>query len=95
MRGLNIYCVVLVLTLAWVSTSHAQDTAPDTAAINRTVEECLKVVRSLTNNSYFDAFYNPATHKVENNVRERYGSGQTALYQFNKCMAQHGVGLKY
>jgi hypothetical protein len=90
MRELNIYCVVLVLNLAWVSTSHAQDTA----TINKTVTECLKVVHSLADDyaKYFDAFYNPATGKVENNVI--YATGRSALFQFNKCMAQHGVPLK-
>jgi hypothetical protein len=91
MRKLDIYCVVLVLNLCWVSTSHAQDTA----AINKAVSECLKVVHSLVDDSYakyFDAFYNPATGLVENNVM--YATGRPALFQFNKCMVQHGVPLK-
>jgi len=41
----------------------------------------------------FDAFYNPATVNVENNVV--FVGGQEALFVFNKCMAEQGVPLKY
>jgi hypothetical protein len=90
MRKLNIYCVVLVLNLAWVSTSHAQDTA----VINKAVSECIKFVHAFSDDSFFkrfDAYYNVATGRVENNVM--YVGERAALFQFNKCMAQHGFPL--
>jgi hypothetical protein len=41
---------------------------------------------------HFDAFYNPATGRVENNG---YLNGDVPpQYQFNKCMASQGLPLK-
>jgi hypothetical protein len=40
---------------------------------------------------HFDAFYNSADQLVHNNA---YRNGDTdPLYQFNKCMAEHGMPL--
>jgi hypothetical protein len=39
----------------------------------------------------FDAFYNTATGKVQNNAV--YVGDQAALYQFDKCMASKGYPL--
>jgi hypothetical protein len=78
---------ILVLNLAWVPTSHA-----DTATINKTVSECINFVHALGDSfKKFDAYYNPATGRVENNVM--YVADQPAIFQFNKCMAQHGLPL--
>lgn len=41
----------------------------------------------------FDAYYNTATGKIENNGL--FVGDQAALYQFNKCMASQGVPLTY
>ena len=45
-------------------------------------------------NSHFDAFYNPATERVQNNVPTNWGL--SSLYLFQKCMVQEGflLGVK-
>jgi hypothetical protein len=72
-----------------------------------TVTGCVKLVKSSTppksvTNLYgpsaqlyfgdFDAFYNPATGRVENNAQ--IVAMQPPLFLFNKCMAEHGWPLK-
>jgi hypothetical protein len=77
------------LILAWMPVAQADDTA----AINKTVSSCLDHVHSLGDwNKRFDAYYNAATRSVENNAA--YQADREALFQFNKCMAQHGYPLK-
>jgi hypothetical protein len=89
MRKLNIYCVGLVLNLVWVPTTHAADTA----TINKTVSQCIEFVHSLAVPSVigFDAYYNSSTGAVENNWTNAYN--REPVFQFNKCMAQHGLPL--
>jgi hypothetical protein len=74
------------------------------AIIEKVVKHCVDVVHQFpdhnqmtvgTNAGFFknfDAFYNPATGRVENNG---YLNGDIpAQYQFNKCMASQGFPLK-
>jgi hypothetical protein len=74
------------------------------AIIEKVVKHCVDVVHQYpahneltigTNPNFFknfDAFYNPATQRVENNG---YLNGDIpAQYQFNKCMASQGFPLK-
>jgi hypothetical protein len=74
------------------------------AIIQKVVKHCLDVVHQFpahnqmdvtTNENFFkkfDAFYNPATGKVENNATTVVGD-QAPLYQFDKCMASQGLPL--
>lgn len=96
--------MALILNLSWVSASHAHEAA----AINKAASECLNFVHSFpAEEPYasafkrFDAYYNSATGAVENNASSfpisdfRGVANQAALFQFNKCMAQHGIPLEY
>ena len=70
--------------------------SPNNPAIVKAVKYCVDFVHSASGNAFyqsFDAFYNPTTGNVENNVV--YVGGQEALFVFNKCMAGHGFPLKY
>jgi hypothetical protein len=61
-----------------------------------TVDNAVQVCIQVTHKSgypYFDAFYNPATKRVENNISLAYQ--QPALFYFNKCMASQGFPLSY
>lgn len=89
---MRVWIGLFTLAAATLACTAAQ--AQDAAVINKAVSQCLKVVHSSTDDEYakyFDAFYNQASGLVENNVI--YVSGRPALFQFNKCMAQHGVPL--
>ena len=67
-------------------------------AIEQTVAKCVKYVRSLETEketynqvfAAFDAFYNSATGRVENNNQF---VDQKAVYTFNKCMTSKGMPL--
>jgi hypothetical protein len=78
------------------ATAFAQ-TSQNNAAIVQAVKYCVDYVHSASPGNYFykgfDAFYNPATGNVENNVV--YAGGQEALFVFDKCMAGQGFPLKY
>ena len=96
MRVLIIPSAIIALNLAWISTSQGQEPA----VINKAVSECLNFVHSFpADPTYepffkkFDAYYNPGTGLVENNAMTN--GDQAALFQFNKCMVQHGVPLQY
>lgn len=78
--------------------------AEQTVVLNKTVAECVELVRASgakpestfdTVNakfwSGFDAYYNPSTGRVENNVM--YVGQRPVLYAFNKCMVSKGVPL--
>jgi hypothetical protein len=89
--------VLLGLLLASVA-SMAQEKSPK-STIDDVVKQCVDVVhRFPADNSdlgffkKFDAFYNSAAGRVENNA---FLDGDLpALYQFNKCMASQGFPLK-
>jgi hypothetical protein len=93
MRKLNVCCCVAVVCLTWgVSGSLADDT--DTAAINKVVSECVKLVHDFSNDSFFkrfDAYYNPGTGLIVDN--RVYVGDRPAFFQFGKCMTQHGFPL--
>jgi hypothetical protein len=59
--------------------------------INDIVKICVVRVRLQNDvpSQRFDAFYNSATARVENNAR--YIADQEPLYRFEKCMARHGL----
>lgn len=66
--------------------------AADSATIDKTVSACVSAVHAIHPSfQRFDAFYNAGTGRVENNAV--YVADQDALYNFNKCMAQHGIPL--
>jgi hypothetical protein len=66
-----------------------------TRNIENAVAACVAVVHSLGSehfgSQYFDAYYNPADHKVYNNIQYVYQ--QQYLFLFNKCMVSHGFPL--
>jgi len=70
------------------------------AALKSAVRACVRHVRNMPNpnpvygDSYkhFDAFYNPASGRVENNAF--LNVDQQALYVFRECMAEHNYPLK-
>jgi hypothetical protein len=68
-----------------------------TRNIENAVAACVAVVHSLGSqhfgSQYFDAYYNPADHKVYNNIQYVYE--QQYLFLFNKCMVSHGFPLTY
>jgi hypothetical protein len=69
------------------------------AAIEKVVKHCIDVVHKFPADQMetqffkrFDAFYNSATGRVQNNG---YLNGDLPpLYEFNKCMASQGYPLK-
>jgi len=89
--------VLLGLLLASVA-SMAQEKSPK-STIDDVVKQCVDVMHRLPADKSdlsffkkFDAFYNSAAGRVENNA---FLDGDLpALYQFNKCMASQGFPLK-
>jgi hypothetical protein len=72
MRKLNVCCAV-VLNLAWPQTAFSEEapTRPDVATSNKAISKCLDFVRTKADPVFskgFDAYYNPATGRVENNA---------------------------
>ncbi len=73
--------------------------AQENAAVEKAVKECIDVVHRFPADEMekqfykkFDAFYNSATGRVQNNG---YLNGDIPpQYQFNKCMASQGFPLK-
>jgi hypothetical protein len=65
--------------------------AIDEQAINYSVKLCVAQVHLQNDepSQRFDAFYNPATGRVENNAV--YDADQEPLYRFEKCMDLHGL----
>jgi hypothetical protein len=90
-------CCAVVLNLALVQTALAQETKTqqtpaETATINKAVSKCLDFVRTKADPVFskgFDAYYNPATGRVENNAA--LIGDKESLSRFNKCMAEQGV----
>jgi len=75
-------------------------TANQVAAVQKVIAQCVQEVRALASPGAtplsdvyvsFDAYYNPASGRVENN--NQYVS-QDAVYAFNKCMAKRGWPLR-
>jgi hypothetical protein len=87
--------VVLFLVCCMAPSAPAQETA----AIEKAVKECVDAVHHFPADEMekrffqkFDAFYNSATGRVQNNG---YLNGDVPpQYQFNKCMASKGFPLK-
>ena len=93
MRKLGVCCAV-VLNLAQVQTAFSGEapTRLDMATINKAISKCLDFVRSKADPVFskgFDAYYNPATGRVENNAA--LIGDKESLSRFNKCMAEQGV----
>jgi hypothetical protein len=69
-------------------------------AIKKIVKQCVDYVHNYKEsdpnyqdrNTLFDAFYNSASGKVENNAL--LNIDQKALYIFKKCMAEKGLPLQ-
>jgi hypothetical protein len=62
--------------------------------IEATVKRCLHRVHEETQLGLFDAFWNAASGKVENNAHlNRFLA--PGLFAFNKCMAEEGVPFNY
>jgi hypothetical protein len=96
-------CLITTQPVTAQQTPSATDTISP-GQIEKVVKHCVDVVHQFpahnqmdigTNASFFahfDAFYNPATGRVENNG---YLNGDIPpQYQFNKCMASQGFPLK-
>jgi hypothetical protein len=68
-------------------------------SLKRAIAECVQVVRAATPSSSvayqfyasFDAYYNTAAGRVENN--NIYNGGLPAVFEFNKCMTTQGFPL--
>jgi outer membrane murein-binding lipoprotein Lpp len=83
-----------------LATSGAQQLSiTQTAALRKVIVQCVQTVRALAppgatpiNDVHlsFDAYYNPASGRVENNNRYVI---QDAVYAFNKCMTEQGWPL--
>jgi len=70
--------------------------ADNVEAIRLAISQCVKQVRANPNQGAFnlvlpafDAYYNPATHQVQDNVT--YAQQKPARYAFKKCMAERGI----
>lgn len=69
------------------------------STLKSAIEACVQVGRTVPIPQYsdgsmtkgFDAYYNPVSGHVRNNVR--YQGEMPALYAFNKCMVGKGVSL--
>lgn len=69
------------------------------ATLKAAIEACVQVGRAVPPPQYsdgsmtkgFDAYYNPITGRVQNNVR--YQGEMPALYAFNKCMVSKGISI--
>jgi hypothetical protein len=86
------YLIAASLVLALTTTAaHAANPDPAFVAIViKVVKYCVGVVNS-PDNRYFDAFYNAATGRVENNaltVGDQYD-----VFRFDKCMAEQRIPL--
>jgi hypothetical protein len=92
MRKLGVCAVVL--SIACTSSQAEED---DLASINKTIAACIKVVHVMDKDNPFakdfDAYYNSATGTVEYNVMFANAFARPVLFQFEKCMAQHGLPL--
>jgi hypothetical protein len=60
--------------------------------IRSVVKTCVQSVRA-QGYAWFDAFYNPADKTVQNSITYVYQ--QSALFLFDKCMAEHEFPLTY
>ena len=79
---------------ASVTSGPQQLNSSQAAALGKVIAQCVQIVRSLAPpgatpisdvHITFDAFYNPASGRVQNN--NQYVS-QDAVYAFNKCMTE-------
>jgi hypothetical protein len=104
-KGCNLMFKIAVFAISAATaccgpvTAFAQSSQNNAAIVN-VVKSCVGVVHNDSSAGYlavfyqnFDAFYNPATGVIENNVVNV--GGQEALFAFNKCMAGQGFPLKY
>ena len=75
-------------------------TAQQIASLTDAVSKCVFIIRNSAPKegwpgadayTSFDAYYNPGSGRVENNVVVQ--GGRPALYAFNKCMAARGFPL--
>jgi hypothetical protein len=89
----------IVYTLRGMAQQNLPPPQETQTAINDAVKYCVDVVHRFPADPIeaqffrgFDAFYNPASGRVENNG---YRNGDLPpLYEFNKCMASQSVPLK-
>ena len=89
----------LAMALAFMnSTSAFSDnlSVPQINAVNAVVKACVQVSRTQEQEVpgatwHFDAFYNPATGRVQNNVE--YNFQRRFLFVFHKCVAERGLPL--
>jgi hypothetical protein len=92
------FFVVLASLILNPYDAQGQDRPLAASTIASVVKNCVNTVHQFPTDSInalffagFDAFYNPATQRVENNAT-RVGD-QDPLFQFNKCMAATGFAL--
>jgi hypothetical protein len=88
---------LLATLLVMIATPALADANPDAV---KAVKVCVGSVHKMHDTSqlhddsyfkHFDAFYNPANGKIENNA---YRNGdREPLYQFDKCMTEQGFPL--
>jgi glucan-binding YG repeat protein len=73
---------------------HQPLTESQIVMLKKTISQCVQFVKSSAPNnevySKFDAFYNPASGRVQNN--NQYVD-QSSIYAFNKCMTEQGFPL--
>jgi hypothetical protein len=92
----NIVGMGLLTLCLMVTQAHAQQ--PNVQQINAVVKACVETTRAHQGpggdavlNPRFDAFYNPATGRVQDNVTMVFQ--QEYRFVFQKCMAEHGLPL--
>jgi hypothetical protein len=89
---------ILVLALLSIPTpADAGNSQSDVTRIESAIRICVTEAQKI--NYKFDAFYNQASGKAENNVPTsvpgyELESWENALYTFRKCMASQGWPLK-
>jgi hypothetical protein len=86
----------LAIALVFLNTTRAF-ADPNVEQINAAVKACVAATNatddrpSNPHNWHFDAYYNAATGKVQNNLE--YVFQQRFLFTFQKCMAERGFPL--
>jgi hypothetical protein len=91
----------LAIALVFLSATRAfSDPSPSAQQITAAVKACVEAVNTqeLKKNPqgtyHFDAYYNAATGSIDNNLAQLgYVPQRAYLFEFGKCMAEHGFPL--
>lgn len=64
----------------------------DLQKVDAVVKTCIAAVHARFSEKGFDAFYNPATHRVETNAIDKM-LDSPKMFVFRKCMTEQGYSL--